>query len=233
MRVGHENIINVDLDGVLYPYHEILAAYLELHGRYGPKIEVLDSGSALLPDPVVDALHLGESFPEPRRWEVWKDWGLPHGEYRNWFRRAIEDGFMWREGKPRPGSQEALWTLSDAGWWIRVVTRRLVHHAVHRQAIAATVEWLDEWNIPYRSIAFLGEESKADHLAQALWDDSWAEIKDWRFRHPDKLALLQDASWNREHPEEGFGRVRRIYRPNQVVAALDQQFPLKEADDER
>ena len=57
-----------------------------------------------------------------------------------------------------PGAAEALWRLSDAGVWIRLITHRLYANWGHAVAVADTVAWLDEAGIPYRDLCFLGDK---------------------------------------------------------------------------
>ena len=63
---------------------------------------------------------------------------------------------------PIPGAAEALWRLSDAGVWIRIITHRLCVNWGHAIAVADTVEWLDRTGIPYRDICFLGRKPEVE-----------------------------------------------------------------------
>ena len=68
------------------------------------------------------------------------------------------------------GAAEALWRLSDAGVWIRVITHRLCVNWGHAIAVADTVDWLDRTGIPYRDLCFLGNKPQVE--ADAYIDDA-------------------------------------------------------------
>jgi hypothetical protein len=78
------------------------------------------------------------------------------------------------------GAAEALWRLSDAGVWIRIITHRLYVNWGHAVAVADTVEWLDRHAIPYRDICFLGRKPEVE--ADCYVDDS-----------PDNIHALREA----------------------------------------
>ena len=61
-----------------------------------------------------------------------------------------------------PGAAEALWRLSDAGVWIRIITHRLYVNWGHAMAVADTVDWLDATGIPYRDLCFLGAKPQVE-----------------------------------------------------------------------
>ena len=86
---------------------------------------------------------------------------------------------MFRAMPVMPGAPEALWRLSDAGVWIRIITHRLYVNWGHAIAVSDTVEWLDHNAIPYRDICFLGRKPEVE--ADCYVDDS-----------PDVVAALRD-----------------------------------------
>lgn len=69
---------------------------------------------------------------------------------------------MFRDMPMIDGCAEALWRLSDAGVWIRIITHRLVVHWGHQVAVGDTVAWLDEHSIPYRDLCFLGRKPEVE-----------------------------------------------------------------------
>ena len=77
---------------------------------------------------------------------------------------------MFRTMPVVPGAAEALWRLSDAGVWIRLITHRLYTNWGHAVAVADTVAWLDEHAIPYRDLCFLGDKPQVE--ADAYVDDA-------------------------------------------------------------
>lgn len=197
--MSEQPIINVDLDGVIYDFNKALASWLESQGRYGPgPIKSYDLSDTYLQ---------GMSYPTPIVWDYWSQWDMTKGQWLTEFRRGVEAGFIWVEGRPMKGAVHGMWELNDAGFYLRIVTHRLVHKSGHRQAISSTVDWLDKYNIPYRSIAFLGKEGKDNYEAEILVDDKPENVEDWTRFH--RHGILYDQPWNRSveaSPE------RRIYR---------------------
>ena len=77
------------------------------------------------------------------------------------------------------GAADALWRLSDAGIWIRIITHRLVTNWGHALIVSDTVDWLDANRIPYRDLCFLGAKPEAQ--ADAYIEDA-----------PHNVAALRD-----------------------------------------
>ena len=89
-------------------------------------------------------------------------------------------GDTYRDLEPVEGAAEALWRLSDAGVWIRVVTNRLHANWGHQTAVVDTVAWLDREHIPYRDLCFLGNKPQVE--CDLYVDDS-----------PETIAALRKA----------------------------------------
>ena len=107
MAARPDFILGVDLDGVVgdhtYRFREIFAG---LRGI----------------DP--------ESLPLERSWDF-HEWGLDDDEYAYYHRIAVMEHDMFATMPVMPGAAEALWRLSDAGIWIRIITHRLYVHWGH------------------------------------------------------------------------------------------------------
>src|SRR3546814_1849883 len=84
------------------------------------------------------------------------------------------------------GCAAALWRLSDAGVWIRLITHRLYVNWGHQEVVADTVAWLDEHGIPYRDLCFLGQ--KPEVQADVYVDDRSEE-------HTSELQSLMRTSY--------------------------------------
>lgn len=95
---------------------------------------------------------------------------------------------------PIEGVADALWRLSDAGIWIRVITHRLYVNWGHADAVADTVSWLDNQRIPYRDLCFLG--NKPDVGADVYIDDAPHNIVN--LRGAGFEAIVFDQPYNRE-----------------------------------
>lgn len=109
------------------------------------------------------------ALPVNRSWGF-EEWNLPENTLDELFRSAAVKHRMLKTMDPIEGAVEALWRLSDAGVWIRIVTHRLYVNWSHAVVVADTVAWLDRVQIPYRDICFLG--TKPDVACDCYIDDA-------------------------------------------------------------
>ena len=110
------------------------------------------------------------TLPSQRGWDF-AEWGLEDlGGFDAVHRVAVMEHRMFRSMPVMPGAADALWRLSDAGVWIRIITHRLWVNWGHAIAVSDTVEWLDHHAIPYRDICFLGRKPEVE--ADCYVDDS-------------------------------------------------------------
>ena len=100
---------------------------------------------------------------------------------------------MFRTMPVMDGVAEALWRLSDAGVWIRLITHRLYANWGHAVAVADTVEWLDAAGIPYRDLCFLGQKPQVE--ADAYIDDAPHNIE--ALRAEGNEVIVFDQPYNR------------------------------------
>ena len=117
------------------------------------------------------------SLPHERSWDF-HEWGLDTQEFNRLHKKAVAEVRMLATLPAIDGAADALWRLSDAGVWIRIVTHRLYVNWGHAAAIADTVTWLDEYKIPYRDICFLG--AKPEIEADCYVDDAPHNIRELR-----------------------------------------------------
>ena len=169
MAARPDFILGVDLDGVVgdhtYRFREILA---ELRG--------------------IDA----ETLPLERSWDF-AEWGLGPDEYAHYHRIAVMEHDMFATMPVMPGAAEALWRLSDAGIWIRIITHRLYVHWGHAKAIGDTAAWLDQHRIPYRDLCFLGAKPQVE--ADAYIDDAAHNVT--ALRDAGNTVIVFDQPYNR------------------------------------
>jgi 5'(3')-deoxyribonucleotidase len=109
------------------------------------------------------------SLPPQATWEF-AEWGLTTEEFEALHRRAVLEQRMFRTMPEVAGCADALWRLSDAGVWIRVITHRLFANWGHAIAVGDTVAWLDAHGIPFRDLCFLGQKPEVE--ADAYIDDA-------------------------------------------------------------
>lgn len=100
-------------------------------------------------------------LPYDHSWDF-REWGLSAEEFEQLHRLAVLDHHVFRTMPVIDGAAEALWRLSDAGVWIRIITHRLYVNWGHAVAVADTVAWLDSAGIPYRDLCFLGAKPQVE-----------------------------------------------------------------------
>jgi 5'-nucleotidase len=162
-------VLGVDLDGVVADHTRRFRAILaELRGV----------------DP--------ETYSLDRSWDF-GEWGLARGEYADLHRVAVMEHDMLATMDMIEGAADALWRLSDAGVWIRVITHRLYVNWGHAKAIGDTVAWLDAHRIPYRDICFLGAKPEVE--ADAYIDDAPHNIT--QLRDHGNTVIVFDQPYNR------------------------------------
>jgi len=162
-------ILGVDLDGVCGDY---TAAF----GR----VVAVDRG--------VDPASLGPQTS----WDF-GEWGIDGPEFERLHRLAVLEHRIFAAMPPMPGVAEALWRLSDAGVWIRIITHRLAVNWGHAVAVSDTVTWLDRVGIPYRDICFLGHKPQVE--ADLYVDDAAHNVIALRER--GNQVVVFDAPHNR------------------------------------
>jgi len=162
-------VFGVDLDGVCADYTAAFAAVVA--GEKGCRVEDLPTG---------------------RSWDF-HEWGLEElGGFERLHRLAVLERRMFRDMPVMAGCADALWRLSDAGVWIRIITHRLVVHWGHQVAVADTVAWLDEHEIPYRDLCFLGRKPEVE--ADCYVDDAAHNVL--ALREHGNHVLVFDAPYN-------------------------------------
>ena len=163
-------MLGVDLDGVCGDYTAAFAGVVAQERSIDPS-----------------------SLPAQRGWDF-SEWELEDlGGFDAVHRAAVMEHRMFRTMPVMPGAAEALWRLSDAGVWIRIITHRLWVNWGHAVAVSDTVEWLDHHAIPYRDICFLGRKPEVE--ADCYVDDSPDVIE--ALREAGNTAIVFDAPYNR------------------------------------
>jgi 5'(3')-deoxyribonucleotidase len=162
-------IVGVDLDGVCgdhtAAFRQVVAAELDV-------------------DPATLADQTSWNFYE---------WGLDDDTFLTLHRKGVLDHRMFRSMPVMEGAADALWRLSDAGAWIRLITHRLYANWGHAVAVADTVEWLDTAGIPYRDLCFLGQKPQVE--AHVYVDDAPHNIES--LRAEGNTVIVFDQPYNR------------------------------------
>jgi 5'-nucleotidase len=184
-------VLGVDLDGVCADYEA--AFRTSVVRRYG-----LDAAS-LAPQTTMDA---------------YSEWGLSFEQFEAAHRAAVTEDRIFRHMDPLPGVSEALWRLSDAGVWIRIITARLLFNGTHESSAADTAYWLDAHDVPYRDLCFISDKPNVG--ADLYVDDSPTNIV--ALREAGKVAIVFDQPYNRALPGP------RAHDWDEVVALVEAEL---------
>lgn len=122
------------------------------------------------------------------------EWGLDRDEFLRLHRLGVQERHMFRDMPAMDGVADALWRLSDAGVWIRIITHRLVTNWGHAVIVSDTVEWLDTNRIPYRDLCFLGAKPEAQ--ADTYIEDAPHNIAS--LRAGGNTVVVFDQPYNRD-----------------------------------
>jgi 5'-nucleotidase len=134
-------------------------------------------------------------LPLERSWDF-REWGFVEGDYERVHLRAVLEKRILRSLPVIEGAADALWRMSDAGIWIRIITHRLYVNWSHAVAITDTVDWLDTARIPYRDLCFLGAKPEVE--ADAYIDDGPHNVVALRAQGNDVIVF--DQPYNRDLP---------------------------------
>jgi 5'(3')-deoxyribonucleotidase len=132
--MGQRFVLGVDLDGVVGDFYEFMR-------------HVAAEWLGVPVDDLTPEVNYG--LPE---------WGIKPEQYSEMHRFAVTQRGLFRKMQVIPGAAPALRRLSDADIHIRIITHRLFIPHFHREAVQQTVDWLDNYGIPYRDLCFTGEK---------------------------------------------------------------------------
>jgi len=188
-------VIGVDLDGVCGDYEGAFRRALARQTGRDPSL-----------------------IPPQRSFGSYAEWGLTDVTFEAAHRRAVLEDRIFRTMDPMPGVSEALWALSDAGVWIRIITHRLLFNWAHEVSAADTAAWLDLHHIPYRDLCFIGD--KATVGADLYVDDSPINVA--RLRRAGRSVIVFDQAYNRH-----LGGPR-VMHWDDVVALVHEELAARE-----
>lgn len=134
-------------------------------------------------------------YPNPTDWDFvqCEGWNIDSREhFEELHAGAVKSGMM-RNLPEMEGCSEALWRLSDAGVYIRIITHRLVIKRLHLMTGVDTLEWLENSNLPYRDICMVA--TKVDVGADLYLDDGPRNIL--AMQQAGLECAVFDAEYNR------------------------------------
>jgi 5'-nucleotidase len=198
-------VLGVDLDGVCADYEGAFrASVARQQGR----------------DPA--------ELPAQTVLDQYSEWGLDPESFAETHRRAVTEDRMFRKMTPMAGVSRALWELSDAGVWIRIITHRLCVNWAHETTAADTAAWLDEHRIPYRDLCFIGAKP---HVGADIYvEDSPANVM--ALREAGRHTIVFDQPYNQQLPgpraatwQEVVAQVRAVLDTHRRQPALPLEPP--------
>ncbi|MDR2048535.1 MAG: 5'-nucleotidase [Treponema sp.] len=87
------------------------------------------------------------------------EWGIAeYGGYDRLHRFAVTQRNLFRDMPPIKDAPAVLRKLSGRGIYVRIITHRLFLKYSHKTSITQTVDWLDNYDIPYWDICFIGDK---------------------------------------------------------------------------
>ena len=126
-----------------------------------------------------------------------QEWGIDElGGYDRLHRFAVTQRKIFRDMEPIENAPAILRKLSNQGIRIRIITHRLFLKYSHRTTITQTVDWLDNYDIPYWDICFMKDKGAVG--AHVYIDDAPENVNNLR-----KLGcktILFSNSTNRDLP---------------------------------
>lgn len=153
-----------------------------------------------------------DSLPLERSWGF-QEWGLDDESFTELHRIAVVEHRILRDAPAIEGASDALWRLSDAGVWIRIITHRLYSNWGHATAAGDTAHWLDAERIPYRDLCFVGGKTAVD--ADAYVEDAPHNVE--AIRGQGRTVIVFDQPYNRHLPGP---RARDWGEASDIVAGL-------------
>jgi 5'(3')-deoxyribonucleotidase len=166
----NEFVLGVDLDGVCADYTSAFRRIVAMERNVDPN-----------------------SLTTEVSWDF-AEWGLNRDSFLDFHKTSVQDHRMFKNMPALEGVSDALWRLSDAGVWIRIVTHRLVTNWGHALIVSDTVDWLDAKSIPYRDICFLGRKPEIE--ADAYVEDAPHNVEALRAR--GNTVIVFDQPYNQD-----------------------------------
>lgn len=123
------------------------------------------------------------------------EWGLNSPDaYDNLHRFAVSQRDLFRKLNPMHGAPAALRRLSNRKLRIRIITHRLYIKYFHEEAVSQTIEWLENYGIPYWDLCFM--KDKAAVGADLYIEDSPTNIKQLRADGHPTIVFVNSTNSN-------------------------------------
>lgn len=136
-------IVNVDMDGVVYDFHQQIHDFAEQY--------------------------LGRTLPVADQWALHKSWGISNKQWERLFGDAVEDGVFFH-GDPVDGALDAISVLAKNKFRVRFVTSKQFRDpSLSYKARVDTLTWLDMAGLGGFEVAFTN--NKQSYMADVVIDD--------------------------------------------------------------
>ena len=137
------------------------------------------------------------------------EWGLNEfGGYDRLHRFAVTQRNIFRDMEPIKNAPAILRKLSTLDIRIRIITHRLFLKYSHRTSVTQTVEWLDNYDIPYWDICFMKDKGAVG--AHVYIDDAPENIIN--LRKQGCKTIVFSNSTNKELPGPRAGNWFEVER---------------------
>jgi 5'(3')-deoxyribonucleotidase len=137
------------------------------------------------------------------------EWGIAeYGGYDRLHRFAVTQRNLFRDMKPIQDASAALRKLSNRGIRIRIITHRLFLKYSHKTSVTQTVDWLDNYDIPYWDICFMNDKVAVG--AHVYIDDAPSNIT--QLRGQGCKTIVFSNSTNRDLPGPRADNWREVER---------------------
>jgi 5'(3')-deoxyribonucleotidase len=127
------------------------------------------------------------------------EWGLAeYGGYERLHRFAVTQRNLFRDMPPIKDAPAVLRKLSGKGIYIRIITHRLFLKYSHEASVTQTVRWLENYDIPYWDICFIGDKVAVG--AHLYVDDAPRNIKQLRKQGHKTIVFSNSTNKNLPGP---------------------------------
>lgn len=167
--------LGIDVDGVLYPFHSVIARWIEKNRGMRPG--------------VLDDI--------PLSWAWYRNqWGLDSDEFLEHYASGVRAGVVFSHGDPLPGSLHTIRRLADAGHKITYVSARAIPGISPNLAWTKTATWLRQHGFPHHARVVISDD-KAAIPTDVFLDDAPHNIEALTAAGHE-YPLLWDAPYNQD-----------------------------------
>jgi 5'(3')-deoxyribonucleotidase len=138
------------------------------------------------------------------------EWSIDEfGGYDRLHRFAVTQRNIFRDMEPIEHASAILRKLSSQGIRIRIITHRLFLKYSHRTSITQTVDWLDNYDIPYWDICFMNDKGAVG--AHVYIDDAPENIVSLRKQGCNTIVFTNSTNRDMQGPRaDNWFDVERI-----------------------